>query len=34
MKNGFGNPLQNLFRMQLHQAFLEGAISMLLLHID
>ena len=33
MQNGFGIPLPHLFRMQTHQAVLEG-ISILLLHID
>ena len=33
IQNGFGIPLPHLFRMQTHQAVLEG-ISILLLHID
>ena len=33
MQNGSGIPLPHLFRMQAHQAVLEG-ISILLLHID
>ena len=33
MQNGFGIPLPHPFRMQAHQAVLEG-ISILLLHID
>ena len=33
MQNGFGIPLPHPFRMQTHQAVLEG-IPILLLHID
>ena len=33
MQNGFGIPLLHLFRIETHQAVLEG-ISILLLHID
>ena len=33
MQNGFGIPLPHPFRMETHQAVLEG-ISILLLHID
>ena len=33
VQNEFGIPLPHLFRMQTHQAVLEG-ISILLLHID
>ena len=33
IQNGFGIPLPHFFRMQAHQAVLEG-ISILLLHIN